>query len=733
MIATRAGPLRATQVRTTSVRGRRVVLAVLVEVWGAGERRAGLEERLAAGLVRTFETSSGSLTARVREALLAGHSWLLAQGPGADGELLGAGTSVLVVADGEAVLAQAGPSVAFGPADATAPGEPVRQPAASPWLKRGLTALTPDAAWPALGLGAEPVLHWARWPVLPGGCVLLAATASAESLTRDTVAALFLTAPEGAARALDTLMGADTAALLLRWPGAVATPATVAAGAATVATAAAVSVPEGPGAGADPPLVGLPGTAPSGPGEAAAGQGLRRRWGGLAGLSGLAAEASRRLHGEPSPPPSSAAATAPGAPRSPTGEPVAPSGGKAQGASAASKPPAAAPVAAATVLGARRLNWQPYAARAARGTSRVMLGLLPKRAAGGQDSYRVERARLAAIGAIGLPALVLLWTIFQVLRFGPAEGLPATAAPSGLAPLAGATMPAVDDPAARIVRLTDATPLVALPGQAADDRVVVAPGGLPYVLNRVTDQVDRLAGGELTPVLRRGQVVGQDTVGEPEDLFVVPGAGSAQVLALDAAGSLWDLGGEQVKRVPRAELPGWLSVTRATGFGTNLYAMDRAAGQIWRYIPAGAGAYTAPGTGWLAEPARMADTVDLAIDGNVYLLGEDGGVRKFVDGSPSPFQLADVPEGFSRGQSIYASATSDGLLLTDPVNARLLRFAPDGSFTHQLLFPPLASTADETTRAGRLRDLAGAWWDEAGDQLYVVAGTWLYRAGYGGG
>jgi hypothetical protein len=705
VIATRAGPLPATQVRTINVRGRRVVLAVLVEVWGAGEGRRGLEERLAAGLVRTFETSSGSLTARVREALLAGHHWLSAQAPGADDALLGGGASVLVVADGEAVLAQAGPSVAFGPSDAAAPADPVRQPATSPWLKRGLSALTPDAAWPPLGLGPEPVIHWARWPALPGGCVLLAATASAEFLARDNVAALFRTAPDRAAAALDALVGEDNAALLLRWPGGAATPATPIAPVAT--TAAAASVTAGPVA---EPLPAASGPATPPPGAASADQATQRQWAGLAGLSVLAADLASRLRGEAPPPPSPVPAAKPSA--------VA---------------PAMAAAAGTAAPGERRLNWRPYAIRSARGTSRVMLGLLPKRAAGGQDSYRVERARLAAIGALGLPAVVLLWTIFQVMRVGPTDGLPATAAPSGLAPMAGATIPAADDPAARIVRLAEPAPLVALPGQATDDRVLVAPGGLPYVLNRTADQVDRLAGGVLAPVLRRGQVVGEDTVGELEDLFVIPGAGAARVLALDAAGSLWDLGGDRVTRVQRAELPGWQSVTRAAGFGTNLYALDRAAGQIWRYIPAGVGAFTAPGTGWLAEAARMVDTVDLAIDGNVYLLGADGGVRKFVDGSPSPFQLAEVPEGFTRGQSIYASATSNGLLLTDPVNARLLRFGADGSFSQQLLFPPLASAADETTRAGRLRDLSDVWWDEAGDQLYVAAGTWLYRAGYGGG
>jgi hypothetical protein len=372
-----------------------------------------------------------------------------------------------------------------------------------------------------------------------------------------------------------------------------------------------------------------------------------------------------------------------------------------------------------------------------RGGARVTRGLLPSRPVLGQDSLRVERARLAATAAVALPLAVLAFTVWQALRVGPTapvSGATVSGAAPGAPPLAGPTVAARDDPAARIVRLDGVAGLAALPGAAGDDRTVAVAGGVPYVLNRSLDRIDRWADGAMGLALARGQVVGEDSVGELEDLFTVPGAsGGERVLALDAAGRVWQLAPGALRRLGLAGQPQWQAVTRATGYAGNLYVLDRGAGQVWRYSPAGGDAYNAPGIGWLVDPETMPNAVDLAIDGAVYVLGADATVTKLVDGSPVPFRLAEVPQGLLRARSLVASATGQGLLVPDPVNLRLLRFGADGTFLHQLLFPPQAGGADEAVRAGRLRDLADAAWDEPGGNLYIAAGPWLYRAPYRGG
>lgn len=214
-----------------------VFLAVLVEVWGAGSHRDALAQRLAAGIARVFEQRSGSTTARLQAALEAADRWLARQALAAGGEAagpLGAGASVLALRGEEAILAQAGPSVAYAPevgADPARPPSPARIPRASPWLRRDLTALAPDPDWPPLGLprapepGAEPGLpdpplrlHWAHWWQPGGTAALLTTTAAAPHLGRD-LAARLLSSPPSDREALAAALPPGTAALLLLQTG----------------------------------------------------------------------------------------------------------------------------------------------------------------------------------------------------------------------------------------------------------------------------------------------------------------------------------------------------------------------------------------------------------------------------------------------------------------------------------------------------------------------------------
>jgi hypothetical protein len=691
---------------------------VLVEVWGAGDRREALEQRLSAGLLATFESSPGGHTARARAAIESGHRWLAGQATPGSAQVLGAGLSLLVVAGAEALLAQVGPALAFAPG----PEGPVRVPATSPWLRRGVTALASDPVWPPLGVGPLPMVHWSRWPARPGDRWLLTATVAAETLAREAVAALFATPAERTAAQVDALLPEDVAVLQAALPGGHPARSTHpgAAAAAGPAPDAATGAPPAPRSAAG--LGAALGAALGGAGA------VGRRWAG----------AGRRTN----PPPGTEAGSVPGT-ASGTGSGA--GSGIGSGAGSATPPGTAAAAAAGARAAGTRAGtgppgppgrpalWRLWVGRGARAMSRVLVGLLPARAAGGPLGYQTERARLAAAAAFGLPLLVLAFALLHALRSGGlAVSAEQPAGPSA-APLAGPTLAATDDPAARITRLAGAEPVAALPGTPADPRRVVVSGGVPWVLNLALDQVDRVPtdGSMTTTLLRRGQTVGQTVVGALEDLVLVPGGAGERVLALDAAGNLWQLAADGPQAVARAPRPEWQSVTMAGGYAGNLYAVDRAAGQIWRYVAAPDGAYSTAGLPWLADSVPMAEVVDVAIDGAIYLLERSGAVRKFTDGSALPFRLAAVPEGFERGETLFADPAL-GLLATDPIRGRLLVFGQDGSFLEQLLFPPLAGATEETARAGRLADLHDAWWDVAARQLLVAAGSWLYRAPYTG-
>jgi len=233
----RIGPPTATLVHPVKAGGRDAVLAVLVEVWGAGTHRAAIEQRLAAGIAAVFDRRSGGTTARLKAALAAGDHWLAKlkaeAGPEGGRAGIGAGASVLLATDTETILAQAGPAVAYVLApdrDAAGRASATRYPTTSPWLRRGIEVLVDDPLWPPLGLGnletgarhggppRDTEVHWFRWPSAPGVVVLLAASKAAAHLPRDVVARLLATPPGEIVAATQGVLPEDAPALWLMLP-----------------------------------------------------------------------------------------------------------------------------------------------------------------------------------------------------------------------------------------------------------------------------------------------------------------------------------------------------------------------------------------------------------------------------------------------------------------------------------------------------------------------------------
>jgi len=141
---------------------------------------------------------------------------------------LGAGASVLVLTGEEAILAQVGPTVAYvrvPDPDAGGRPDPVRHPAASPWLRRGIEGLAPQPLWSPLGMGGsppvgaledaepEPDIHWAHWWMAPGSSALLTTTAAALLLSREVVGPLLAIPPERIGPALSATLPPELPAL----------------------------------------------------------------------------------------------------------------------------------------------------------------------------------------------------------------------------------------------------------------------------------------------------------------------------------------------------------------------------------------------------------------------------------------------------------------------------------------------------------------------------------------
>ena len=147
--------------------------------------------------------------------------------------------------------------------------------------------------------------------------------------------------------------------------------------------------------------------------------------------------------------------------------------------------------------------------------------------------------------------------------------------------------------------------------------------------------------------------------------------------------------------------PGELgSVDAAATFAGNLYILDGASGQVWRYLPTDSGFDSERS---LLVEADLEGTRELAVDGDVYLLTDDGRLRRFVDGLEQPFPMTGIDRALL-GPVSLTSDGADGLLVADRGNRRLVVFDAEGRFRRQLVSASLTDlrSAAVDAEAGRL-------------------------------
>lgn len=158
-----------------------------------------------------------------------------------------------------------------------------------------------------------------------------------------------------------------------------------------------------------------------------------------------------------------------------------------------------------------------------------------------------------------------------------------------------------------------------------------------------------------------------------------------------------------------------------------LYILDPARNQIWRHPPNEYGPGFLPGTlPWLVGPGEpdVSNGIDLAIDGDIYVLGRDGTITRHKTGAPNEvarFSLA-VADGLShvpgledlsmRPVALFANAEGVALYVADAGRRRVVALdRRNGALLQQWVAPDnldFAALHGVAQRADRLYMLAGA-------------------------
>ena len=246
---------------------------------------------------------------------------------------------------------------------------------------------------------------------------------------------------------------------------------------------------------------------------------------------------------------------------------------------------------------------------------------------------------------------------------------------------------------------------------------VVVGGGHAYLLDGKEGRVVAVplsgAGGQAEEVLREGDLVGMAKAARPGQIAWLPDANGGSLLVIDSERHLFSLrpGGEPVPLTMEGS-DGWGSLDAVYAGPDGLYALDGEKGQLWLYPSVEGGFAAAPEP--VLEGVDLSGATSLAVNGDIYLLGEDGRIRRFSAGQEMPFEMEGIDRPLTSPASLLPLADG-GLLVVDRGNKRIVSFTPDGRFQRQYV-------------GNQLMDPQAVAVDEVAARLYVLNGDSLFVA-----
>ena len=251
-------------------------------------------------------------------------------------------------------------------------------------------------------------------------------------------------------------------------------------------------------------------------------------------------------------------------------------------------------------------------------------------------------------------------------------------------------------------------------------------------MNRVykyllTDSRDALRSPAGEPVLlRKGDAYGEITMGDLLDMAWVestPALGTSALFVLDKEAHLLEYDpAAGLKSFPTADKSAWRNPVAITGYVGRLYLLDAGANRILKYVLTSIGYEGAPTDYLLPETAaNLTDAVDLAIDGNVYVLHTDGRISKFSQGAAVAFPQKNLDEPLKAPCCIFVTGSFDesgSVYVADSGNNRIVQFSKAGDFVRQF----------RSREAPYMVGLRGLFVDDAGKRLYLIDENKLYQA-----
>jgi hypothetical protein len=256
-----------------------------------------------------------------------------------------------------------------------------------------------------------------------------------------------------------------------------------------------------------------------------------------------------------------------------------------------------------------------------------------------------------------------------------------------------------------------------VPGPISSRDLAIGGGGA-YIVDREQPQI--IAVSLLAPapepfvLFQSGDLVGTEAAGAPQHIAWAEDLGSLLVMD-DARRLIAVRPPEQGRLLTVRAAASWGSADGIAYAGGNLYVLDRAGDQVWRYPPAedGFDSERAP----LLPTFELEQASEITVADALYLIVGETDIVRVSENTVQPFTKAGIDRDLASPGSLVPLPASNRLLVADRGNSRISVFSLDGTFLQQWTSPTSPTFSD-------LRAIAV---DEPNNLLYMLVGGSLYR------
>jgi len=144
---------------------------------------------------------------------------------------------------------------------------------------------------------------------------------------------------------------------------------------------------------------------------------------------------------------------------------------------------------------------------------------------------------------------------------------------------------------------------------------------------------------------------------------------------------IFDIDKETIENFSFNKIAGNTSVKDITIYSNNLYVLDNINNQIFKYPEQKIG--FANGTPWFENDQDLSKASSFAIDGNIYIINNDGEIEKYNQGKKEKFVYHKLRPLINNNSIIKTFKNSNYLYIIDPNNNRVIILNKDGNIKDQ--------------------------------------------------